>query len=359
VGYSDTPDAETHAFLWDPIAGMRDLGALDGSYSRAQGINDLGQAVGYALDAEWVQRAVVWNPDSSALSLPSPSGWVEACAINDSGLVAGMAGLFPVVWPPGEPMHELGCIEESGYVRAVNGAGTVAGMSDLPGYPSYYEAALWPDGGECRMLGALGEAGSEALALNDAGEVVGASGTIPYAPTSAVHWSGEGTLTDLNLFAPPDWVLQKATAINNRGDIAGIGRGPGGKAEAFVLWRVEAGSAEPPEAVPLAGRAGPLRVVPNPATGAVAFGFETPAPGPVRVQIFDAAGRLAGAFTAELPPGARSITWDVARAGAGAAGDGRPGTEPGRTGLRRGIYLVRADGPGGWSVRGRLVVASR
>jgi hypothetical protein len=70
-------------------------------------------------------------------------------------------------------------------------------------------------------------------ALNAAHEVVG-SETVSGVEHAAV-WKG-GTVTDLNTLLPKGsgWVLQRATAINDGGDIAGIGTHEG-KAAAFLL----------------------------------------------------------------------------------------------------------------------------
>jgi probable HAF family extracellular repeat protein len=49
VGQSSTAGVESHAFLWDSVNGMLDLGALSGTFARsqAQGINTWGQVVGF------------------------------------------------------------------------------------------------------------------------------------------------------------------------------------------------------------------------------------------------------------------------------------------------------------------------
>ena len=70
VGFSSLADNATqHAFLWTPdeangtTGTMIDLGVLGGSYSIAYGINDLGVVVGssHALDSD--RHAFVWIPD--------------------------------------------------------------------------------------------------------------------------------------------------------------------------------------------------------------------------------------------------------------------------------------------------------
>ena len=87
-------------------------------------------------------------------------------------------------------------------------------------------------------LGSLGgtQGISEADAINDAGDVVGVSGTGP--GMSALHaflWNGF-TMFDLNdlIDASSGWQLEAASGINNRGQITGFGT-YNGQERAFLL----------------------------------------------------------------------------------------------------------------------------
>ena len=69
VGYSYLAgNAEQHAFLWTPDVAngttgtMVDLGVLGGSYSIAYGINDLGVVVGSSNAPDSDRHAFVWIP---------------------------------------------------------------------------------------------------------------------------------------------------------------------------------------------------------------------------------------------------------------------------------------------------------
>lgn len=74
---------EGRAYLWQNHS-MQLLPLLDGyEYATAQGINDLGQIVGFAGDGYTESRAVLWNP------VPEPSSLVAL----GSGL-AGLGGVF-------------------------------------------------------------------------------------------------------------------------------------------------------------------------------------------------------------------------------------------------------------------------
>jgi probable HAF family extracellular repeat protein len=96
VGESNpSGSAAAHAFLYSGPAGMIDMGILDGyANSRACGINDGGQAVGYSRNNSSDSRAFIYSgstmTDLNSLIDPT-SGWslTEADAINSHGQIAG------------------------------------------------------------------------------------------------------------------------------------------------------------------------------------------------------------------------------------------------------------------------------
>lgn len=98
VGQSGTPDGFVHAFLWEDGV-MTDLGTPSDSLpiSQALGINDKGQVVGFAQDAngdESSSVALLWQDgiliDLNSL-IPADSPWFlqEAFSINERGQIAG------------------------------------------------------------------------------------------------------------------------------------------------------------------------------------------------------------------------------------------------------------------------------
>lgn len=84
-------------------------------------------------------------------------------------------------------------------------------------------------------LGNLGGGFSYAFGINDSGQVVGDSNTPGGGPTHAFLYSG-GVMIDLNSLLPlsSGWVLQSATAINDSGQIVGMGT-VNGQTHAFLL----------------------------------------------------------------------------------------------------------------------------
>jgi probable HAF family extracellular repeat protein len=95
VGYATTIDGG-HAFLYQPIGGMRDIGTL-GETSSAYDINESGHVVGIYFGAgEATSRAFVYDSVNGMRDLhsliPHNSGWTQlfdANAINDHGQIVG------------------------------------------------------------------------------------------------------------------------------------------------------------------------------------------------------------------------------------------------------------------------------
>jgi len=185
------------ASLPDVAAGQTyratDLGTLGGSSTYGQAINNAGQVVGYSTNAAGTHRAFLWSGG----------------ALSDLGTLGG----------------------SSGKAFGINNSGQVVGSSALPGNSASH-ATLWTNG-TITDLGTLipppndAGAGSQANAINDAGQVVGAAdsctspGRCDIARHAFIH--AGGVMTDIGTSSQnglSGWG-SAATAINNAGQITG------------------------------------------------------------------------------------------------------------------------------------------
>jgi probable HAF family extracellular repeat protein len=195
------------AVIWGPRQGeIRELHPLRGdTVGEALWINDNGQAVG--------------SSGSCANTIPPPFAagphavlWEKDGSVRDLGNLGGRAN--PSVLGSGN------------IAFSINNRGQVVGASALPGDATFH-AFLWTKDTGIRDLGTLsGDVYSTGLAINDQGDVVGASVGAggPLSDARAYLWQN-GVMIDLNSLIPTDSPLYLLTAfgINNGGEIVGFG----------------------------------------------------------------------------------------------------------------------------------------
>ena len=227
-------------FRWlDGVA--TELGTLDGgTTSEGRAINDSGVVAGMA-DVGGLPRAVIWtngNRTPFILDPDSPNVASEAFAINSRSLVVGYrtfngsqrAALFT-----SSNVINLGTLPEHRVSRAfgINQSGVIVGYSQTQATNS--PRAFRLENGVMVDLGSLpGGSYAAATAINDPGQIVGWAGNSE-SRSRAFLYSAQ-KLYDLNDLIPPDsgWNLTEARAINKRGWIVGTGTLPGGEVHAFL-----------------------------------------------------------------------------------------------------------------------------
>ena len=244
---------EEHAFLWEADHGVKDLGTL-GKTSKAFGINKKGQVVGSSdtkSDTLRNTHAFLWDAPRGMQDLGTLGGEArdsEARCIDDSGRVVGLAWVLGLpafshafLWKADNGMKDLGTLGSRGIASSeahcINNSGQVVGSTSVPGG---YHAFLWDAGRGMRDLGTLEECWSDALAVNNKGEVVGfvkAAGHV--WPDTAVLFTGSEVI-DLNtvIDTASGWHLMEAAAINDWGQIVGQGKNSAGQFHAFLLMPV-------------------------------------------------------------------------------------------------------------------------
>jgi probable HAF family extracellular repeat protein len=259
-------------FVWRDGA-MSALPTLGGDNGFATGVNDAGQIVGWAENTthdptcneftntnqvlQFEAVMWVWDDDANqyrALALPPYAGDLDgaATAINQWGAAVGISGICDgaigggtaehmVMWRDGRVVRSLPTLGGAYWNTPmdINNLGDVVGFSDLPGDgPTFgqanFHAFFWSQRpyacngrvvtGTCD-LGTLATGDvSEALGVNDWGQVVGVS-----LPSGHAFLWQSGTMTDLNTRVVPgstNLVLTDAQDINDLGEITGTAKDP-------------------------------------------------------------------------------------------------------------------------------------
>jgi probable HAF family extracellular repeat protein len=232
VGTSNvTVGGDDLAFRWTAGRGMEMLIDLGGN-STAYGVNDLGEVVGNAYDADRNYHAFYWNEDDGYVLLGDLGGGRStAYYINEAGQVAGAAlndsgKVHAFLWPTEYGMLDLGTLGgATSAVRGLTEDGMVVGVSKTADGDTH--AYVWTDGEGMVDLGTLGGSTSEALDVNEWGQVVGWS-INSNGEQRAFSWTADGGMEDLGTLGDGSM----AYAVNNEGQVAGLNRyattpGPG------------------------------------------------------------------------------------------------------------------------------------
>jgi probable HAF family extracellular repeat protein len=272
TGYTCVP------FVWrnGRIAQLPLLGGNNGSTFY---INNRGKVAGYAetstRDAECPTKvaangtgpqvldfeAVIWNPKRNHVrELPPLLGDSVGIAawVNDKGETVGTSGrcantVIPpfvvgphaVLWDRDGSVTNLGSLGGTanpalliGNVAfAINNRGQVVGISTLAGNLIVHPFLWTREHGMHDLCAACSDQTIAALAMNDDGDVVGASTSgnlLTGTPFAAIF--KDGAAVDLNRLVPANTSLYLLTAfsINNKGEIAGFGVTQAGKLHAFI-----------------------------------------------------------------------------------------------------------------------------
>jgi probable HAF family extracellular repeat protein len=251
------------AFLWTQSAGPVGLGTLTGGTSSyAASINDLGAVVGNAdgpgtvvspvseypnVQCSDLTQPFVWIPSSGMQGLgtigttayPDDSLWCDfsfyGTGANDLGQVVGYSEPEPdlyqwaFLWTNGAGMTILGSSWTPTFANGVSNTGQIVGQSvNLFGNATY-----WKNDVETTLVDLGAGTGSDytssSTGVNDQGQIVGWSTTIPLypdcdvdltgCPIHAVLWAPNGGITDLGTL--PGDALSTATNINSFGQVIG------------------------------------------------------------------------------------------------------------------------------------------
>lgn len=227
VGNVEIDPNNFHAVRREPNGQFTDLPELGGNLSRAFGMNELGDACGFTVDANGGGHTGVWeNGIFRELDLPGGAAFAPfALDLNNQGVTTGYffnANNIPhaVVWDADGNVQNLPELDGfASIANAINEAGEIAGQITRTGDSS---AVLWRpnnNGGyDAIDLGTLGGVRAGANDVNNNSEVVGFSFLDETSGiTHAFVWE-DGQMTDLGTLGGDNSI---AAAINDRGDIVG------------------------------------------------------------------------------------------------------------------------------------------
>jgi probable HAF family extracellular repeat protein len=251
VGYVSTDNNSLRAFLLGQ-GQMFDLGMLasteyDESFSVATDINEEGHIVGYSHNNDNNLHAYLWTHETGMIDLGGlGSGRSYAYAINDAGTIVGWSqvddsrGYRAFTW-----RQETGMIEMPGkailptVAYGLNEQGIICGAAATNEFANVLQAVVWTATGLVELGTLRGFAFSSGYAISDAGQVVGWCYPTAHCELKhgrAIIWDRTNGLQDLNdlIDHATGWILNKATGINNDGEIVGCGIYEG-KQQSFLL----------------------------------------------------------------------------------------------------------------------------
>ncbi|MBV9743855.1 MAG: hypothetical protein JO099_08830 [Acidobacteriia bacterium] len=274
-----------HPFIWQngvmsALPRLKDASGNAGRNAVAKGINNLGQVVGMAENTTADSTCPPYNPSPTALQFQyfqfKPVMWTNgrvqelptlgnepdgiAFKINDRGQAAGatgtctgltnlgtyLYGLHATLWQNGSAIDlgNLGGVAPGwgNWAYDINNAGHVVGTSGTS--DGSFHAFFWSPKTLIKDLGTIpangtvpADAASIALGINEIGDVTGISFPAdPNASPRAFLRLHGGTMVDLNSLVPANSSLYlfSACAINSRGEIVGIAVDGQGNAHGYL-----------------------------------------------------------------------------------------------------------------------------
>ena len=193
------------------------------------GMNELGHVVGTHLDCDFIHdEAFVWTPESGLVTLSFEPGTIRRRAydINHDGQIVGRHDVL------GDGLGDLGFLYEDETVinlgtlpggnfseaLAINERGQITGYWGSPTGPDH--GFIWQDDVMMDLGPTMGAIFSRAYDINDAGQVTGWRREEKGGERLAFLWE-DGLVTDLGPI--PGGFTSEARGINNLGEVVGLG----------------------------------------------------------------------------------------------------------------------------------------
>ena len=232
VGTYETRNGKVHAFIWDENNGMQDLTPGGNFNADAKRINNLGQLtanVGYGWSRypHQYRQGFLWDK-TDCFPLQNVS---YAFDINDRGQIVGIYNREDsVLWNSPGDLLNLKKTLGFAYATRINNAGQIIGRCECPQKLCDKQACLWdskqgiPSKKDVTYLGFLSGKYSQALGINDLGQVVGESSiTVERKKPRAFIWDITQGMRPLGTFKNTiDNQESSAKDINNFGQVVGF-----------------------------------------------------------------------------------------------------------------------------------------
>ncbi len=237
VGNSQIVSGYVHAFLYSNNV-MTDLGTLGGSNSYAIAINDSAQIVGNSDLADGTSHAFLYKA-----GVMTDLGAVSAVSINASGQVLVSDSSFAFVYSNGAmqplPLPQCnGSPFQYGAAYAMNDSGEVVGEAwAWIGSMLVCDDAILISGGQVKDIGFGPSSFTTAIAINGPGHILGKGWTYCDGSFCQLEYTFlDGAVLFYSVSTPDSsgWFSLLGSAINDAGQIAGIGNNASGQ-RAFLM----------------------------------------------------------------------------------------------------------------------------
>ena len=220
VGVADGHDVSySRAVRWVDGGAPEVLGTLEPSGSSgAYAVNESGMVVGVA-SVGFGQHAFVWTEEGGMIDI-TPGAAVD---VNESGQVTGERGSKAYVWEDGVlRMLELAPGFAYSHGNRINDLGQVAGNVFTSGGQRIERLARWSPDGEVELLGGAGD-DNQVLGINNHGTVVGYGVIGSGYDRGIIYADGVGLRYLDDLLTTSEIKIFSGRSINDQGQILATG----------------------------------------------------------------------------------------------------------------------------------------